>query len=395
MNRRELIAMLASATLLRAQRTTEYDKSVVTQIRMDLRDLGYPPIDVIPSDECAIRALALAPDGTLYGATSGRKSHLFVLYPQHGYVQPLGVIPETTTVHRSLAVASDGDVYIGGSIAVDNNGEGYAKYAGGHLFQYKHRDDQNTSIKIGRPLEVTDLGIPIAGEGIYSLAIDRDSNTIYGLSYPNGHFFSYRIGQGRALDHGLVATVKIPGERFENEKAIGRAIILDEDGVVFTSGEAGHFFRFSPKAQKLERLELTIPGVPGREVYNRVDAWAKGPDGSLYGGSTDGYLFRLDPKRLDVEGLGKPLNQYRIRGLAFAPNGKLYGVGGDDDEMARLFSYDLDGGIYKILGMVDVNHRPYYAWQAYVVDSLIAGLDGTMYIGQAERKSKLYIYYPS
>jgi hypothetical protein len=77
-----------------------------------------------------------------------------------------------------------------------------------------------------------------------------------------------------------------------------------------------------------------------------------------------------------------------------AANGKLYGVGGDDDEMARLFSLDPSRGVYELLGMVDVNRRPYYSWQAYVIDSVIAGLDGTIYLGQAERKSKLYLYYP-
>ncbi len=387
--------MLAGATVLRAQRNPTYDRSVVGQIRIDLRDLGYPPIDVIPPDDSEIRALAVASDGAIFGATSGRKSHLFVLYPQHGYVQPLGVLPAITTVHRSLIVSADGDVYIGGSIGVDNNGAGYEKYAGGHLLRYSHRTDENTAIRIGQPLEVADLGVAVAGEGIYSLAIDRANGVIYGLSYPNGHFFSYSIHDKRFVQHGAVASRPIPGEKFENEKALGRAIVVDNDGVVFTSGEEGRFFRFSPKTAKLEQLDILIPGVPGREVYNRVDAWAKAGDGTLLGGSSDGYLFRLDPKSLQVEDLGKPLNQYRIRGLAFGPNEKLYGVGGDDDEMARLFSYDPTRGTYKVLGMIDVNHRPYYAWQAYVIDSVVSGLDGTIYMGQAERKSKLYVYYPS
>src|SRR5438067_9930059 len=85
-----------------AQRTLEYDESVVKQIRIDLRDLGYPPVDVIPSDESAIRSLTVAPNGAIYGATSGRRSHLFVLDPRHGWVQPLGYLKEVTTVHRSL-----------------------------------------------------------------------------------------------------------------------------------------------------------------------------------------------------------------------------------------------------------------------------------------------------
>jgi hypothetical protein len=62
MKRRELLMMLAGATAVRAQRNPTYDRSVVSQIRIDLRDLGYPPVDVIPPDDSAIRALAVAPD---------------------------------------------------------------------------------------------------------------------------------------------------------------------------------------------------------------------------------------------------------------------------------------------------------------------------------------------
>ena len=76
-------------------------------------------------------------------------------------------------------------------------------------------------------------------------------------------------------------------------------------------------------------------------------------------------------------------------------NGKLYGIGGDNDEMARLFSYDPARGGYEMLGMIDVNRRPYYAWQGYVFDAMAIGTDGTVYMGQAERKSKLYLFYPN
>src|SRR5271166_1347403 len=108
------IFLLVCGTLA-AQRTLDYDNSVVPQVRIDLRDLGYPPADVIPSDESAIRSLAVAPNGNIYGATSGRRSHLFVLDPRHGWVQPLGYLKGVTTVHRSVVIGKDGEVYIGGS----------------------------------------------------------------------------------------------------------------------------------------------------------------------------------------------------------------------------------------------------------------------------------------
>jgi outer membrane protein assembly factor BamB len=175
---------------------------------------------------------------------------------------------------------------------------------------------------------------------------------------------------------------------------MGRALALDAGGKVYGSGDHGAVFRFDPETQKIEWLPLTAPTVAGREPYNRVDCWAEASKDVLYGGTSDGYLFRFDPKSLTLENLGKPLNQYRIRGLAFARDAKLYGVGGNDDEMARLFSYDPARGVYQMLGMVDVNRRPYYSWQAYVIDAVAIGIDGTLYLGQSERKSKLYLYYP-
>jgi hypothetical protein len=125
-----------------------------------------------------------------------------------------------------------------------------------------------------------------------------------------------------------------------------------------------------------------------------VDAFLLDPSGFIYGGTSDGYLFRLDPKKLTVTNLGKQLNQYRMDGLVRGEDGKLYGVGGDKEEMARLFSYDPSNGAYDILGFVDVNRRPYYTWQAYVIGAMARGNDGTVYVGEDEHISKLYLFYP-
>lgn len=378
---RSLILIASLALPAMAQREAEYDFSVVKQVRIDLRDLGYPPLDVIPPDESAIRALTMSPDGTLYGATSGKHSHLFRLSPVHGYVEPIGALEGVTSVHRSLVVARNGDVYIGTA-------------PGGRLLRYTPSAGHQTT-GISAPLKAADQGAPVSGESIYALAIDQGRDWIYGLTSPNGYFFSFEIGSSKFAVHGKVAERNMPGEKFENEKAVGRAIAVDAEGHAYTSGEDGHLFQFSTVTGKLEPLAISVPAVPGREPYTRVDAWASNADGSaLYGGTSDGYLFQFDPKEQRVRNLGKPLNQYRIRGLVLARNGKLYGVGGDDDEMARLFSYDPSTGAYEILGMIDVNHRPYYAWQAYVIDSMALGPDGTVYMGQCERKSKLYLYYP-
>ena len=84
----------------------------------------------------------------------------------------------------------------------------------------------------------------------------------------------------------------------------------------------------------------------------------------------------------------------KYKALVLARNGKLYGVGGEDDGMAQLFCYDPAGGTCELLGMIDVNRRPFYSWQAYVIDCAALGTDGTVYLGQSERKSKPYLCYP-
>jgi len=374
-----VLLMLAGA-VAKGQRTLDYDNVVVPQNRIDARDLGYPPIDVIPDGESAITALTIAPNGNLYGATSGKRSHLFVLNPRHGYVQPLGYIPDTLAVTNALVVSKDGFVYIGTS-------------HNGHLLKYSPSGEDERPIRIHEPLDVSDLGVPVSGEGITALAIDRINNLIYGLTSPNAHLFRYSIQMGKFTDLGVVARKPPPGEKFETQKVFSRMLAVDRL-FVYASGEDGFLYRFMNESQGLENLPLQLPAVPGREPWTRADTFLTDPSGLIYGGTSDGYLFRFDPEKIATSNLGKPLLQYRITGLARGPNGKIYGVGGDEDDMARLFSYDPATGAYQILGFVDVNRRPYYTWQAYVIKAMATGLDGTIYIGQSERASRLYLFYP-
>ena len=363
------------------QRDLSYDNVVVTQTRIDARDLGYAPLDVIPDGESGVTSLTVAPNGDLYGATSGSHAHLFVLNPRHGYVQPLGVIPGALSVTDAVVASSAGDVFIGTN-------------PDGHLLKYSPQDEYGQKIQIEKRLPVTDRGVAVPGESIFALTIDRNTNVIYGLTSPNAHFFKYSIESGKYTDLGVVSEKAPFAEKFQNDKMMSRMLVVDQRGRVFASGENGTFFCFDPNTQRLERLAISAPAVPGREPWTRVDAFLLDPTGVIYGGTSDGYLFRLDPAKLTVTNLGKPLNQYRIDGLVRASNGRLYGVGGDQDEMARLFSYDPATGAYAILGFVDVHRRPYYTWQAYAVGALACDLGGTVYIGENERISKLYLFYP-
>lgn len=365
----------------RAQRTPDYDRVVIPQNRIDARDLGYPPIDIIPNGESEIGALTVAPNGSLYGATSGNRAHLFVLNPRHGYVQPLGFLPDTKSVAQALVVSAAGDIYIGTS-------------PGGHLLKYTPPSEDRQLIRINEACVVTDLGQPLQGESIYALTIDRPANVIYGLTFPNAHFFQFSIEKMEFTEFGVVSRAAPEGEKNETEKMMSRMMVLDGKGNIYCSGENGSLFKFDKEQHKLGKLDLQAPAIPGREPWTRVDAFFPTESGLIYGGTSDGYLFRFDSENLKIENLGKPLLQYRITGLVQGKNGKLYGVGGDEEEMVRMFSYDPANGAYEILGFIDVNRRPYYSWQAYVIKAMAVGLDGTIYLGESERISKLYLFYP-
>ena len=45
--------------------------------RLDFRDLGYPGATEIPADDTPITALLAHTNGKVYGATSGKRAHLF------------------------------------------------------------------------------------------------------------------------------------------------------------------------------------------------------------------------------------------------------------------------------------------------------------------------------
>jgi hypothetical protein len=375
-----IISVLLAASAL-AQRKPSYDRVTVPQTRIDARDLGYSPVDVIPDGESGITSLSTAPNGDIYGATSGTRSHLFMLNPQHGYVIPIGAIPGATSVTHAVVISGEGEVFIGTSPA-------------GHLLEYSPHNLDKEPIEIGKPLPVTDHGLPIPGESIFALTIDRKANKIYGLTFPNAHFFSYSIATQRFDDLGIIAEAPPSGEKFEHEKMISRMLVADGEGNIFASGEDGYFYEYSAKSQTLQKLAIHAPAIPGREPYTRVDAFLLGPSGTIYGGTSDGYLFQLDSDTLTVKNLGKPLNQYRIAGLAWGPGGKLYGAGGDDSEIARMFSYDTLTGSYDLLGFIDVNRRPYFTWQAYVIGDIVTDNRGTIYLGENERISKLYLYFP-
>jgi hypothetical protein len=197
---------------------------------------------------------------------------------------------------------------------------------------------------------------------------------------------------GKTLDKGPICG---PPLNEEPVRSIPRALVLDAKGRVWGTGDYGALFDYWPETGDLTRHpDHRIPCEMGREYKAIVDAMVLSRDGTIYGGTSDGFVFRFDPETMKIQNLGKPIWQQRIRGLAFSQDGDLWGVGGEPGGSARVFVYRTQAGSFESGGMLHVNRTPYCAWLAYEAESMVAGPDGTLFIGETGRLAHLYLLYP-
>ena len=68
-------------------------------------------------------------------------------------------------------------------------------------------------------------------------------------------------------------------------------------------------------------------------------------------------------------------------------------IAGEKDNVCRLFSFRLDEG-YLDWGVLGVDRSPYYAKIAYQFDAMCTGADGTVFIGESDRRAKLFMFVP-
>ena len=90
--------------------------------------------------------------------------------------------------------------------------------------------------------------------------------------------------------------------------------------------------------------------------------------------------------------LGKPVTQPRVRALTVGADRKVYGIGGDTDGMGHLFVYDPESRDLRDLGI------PYAMvqnpWHGYEFSAAATGHWGEIYLGESDRISHLFIYFP-
>lgn len=389
--------------------------------RLDCRDLGYPDVSTIPPDDSPITALLTAAGGRVYGATSGKASYMFMYDRSINKVRPLGRIGDAAGVHHALVQDNDGSIYIGGGLnmlahvpltqkfpggyrAIEEQlwkdvAAPYAGYAGGHLYRYDPVKGDVGARLPAEPCPLEDLGVPVKGNTIYALAIDTKARRLYGITYPDARFFSWDLDKKKARDHGPILERKIFSGPERTWRSVPRSLYVAPDGRVYASGEDGRIVTFDPATQKLVRTAMQIPGEywePWNYYgYPVIESWAVDARGCVYGATTDGFLFRMDAAREEIVNLGKTHVSRRVRAMTMGPDERLYMICGEFQEPCKLFSYDTTAREgFRDWGTLAVDRSPYYAKRAYQFDAMTTGIDGTIFIGESDRRAQLFLFLP-
>jgi hypothetical protein len=374
----------------------------------------------IPANERAILCLALDEKGRIYGGTSGRAAHLFVYDAGNNQVSGLARLEGGVGFAYALIRLPDGSLISG--TQVDPTGIAMATNpkAVGHLHRF--------AVSGAGPARVEDLGVPVPGQGIYTLAYDEKSNTIVGNTWPDGHFFDYDLQAKKFKDHGAIAgyrTFETPqhaedlnrgsGEHISYPRQVSRTIIVDPATGAYTAGADGFLYRYDFQARRLDKLTVRLPALPGREPWASLDAGVlhagtnreAGDYASLLGGTSDGYLFELrifDKQKAVLRPRGKPLTQGTIQGLVLGSADRrggtagqsgrssftFYGVGGNREGMPRWFAFShggsqsavLPGGIPQVDGQLSM----------VGFGALLADGKGNIYAGERDRIARLVRY---
>lgn len=411
--------------------------------RLDYRDLGYPEANLIPADNSRITALLAHSNGLVYGATSGRTQAYLFLYSRYtNKVKPLGKIAEATGVYHGMVEAPDGSIYIATGLnllapvrlTADFKGKEraiehqlwkditrpYADYPGGHIYRYRPRiEDTTPGLSVDTQLTpnrkerwdtrasytnddqaaVEDLGIPIPGETILATAINPSGTKLYGITYPNAHFFIFDLASGKTRDFGDFLTEKVYDGPERHWRTVPRALHVDaKTGRVYTSGDNGLIICYDPENDTLSSTTMRLPGEyhVGINAYSYpvIENFTMDSDGRLYAGTSHGFLVRLDLAANRLIVLGKPRVQRRMRAITAGQDGQIYMLAGEFERTCRLYTYNPRDGGFSELGVLAVDRSPYYARRAYQFDAMAVGIDGTIFCGNSERGGKLFFYLP-
>jgi len=324
----------------------------------------------IPPGESAIVALAALESGLAYGLTAGERGHAFYFHPAFG-VTHLGLLGEAPVAGGAVAEVGTEEVLIGWH---GPGGGGLCRHAcaveaGQGLEQFR-----------GAATPLTPMPLPLAGEGIAVLVRDGGQRRAYGLTLPGGVL----------LRVGLEPQDVTPLARVDGAAPV---LVRLPDGSLLGASAEGQLWRFEAQSGRLTALPAQAPCQVGKRYVAGVQSLLLSRSGLVYGGtSTDGYLFAWDPQSGNLVNLGKPVRQSNLRALAEGHDGVVYGIAEEPGGLAHLFAFDPAQRGFSDLGLVGSAFPE--NWYAHSVGCLSTGPFGEVFLGETDRLSHLFIYYP-
>jgi hypothetical protein len=367
------------------------------------------PEGPIQGGESAVTDMILMNDGWVYGSTKATwgagNCHLFRTDGEK-VEHVLNVTSELVgqTSVNDLCIGK-GNIVFGCTSTYDEVLDDSTKtYEGGHLFSF----DPVTK-------KSTDMGIIMKGQGINCIAHDSVRGKIYGVTYPSGHLFSYDIGSKATKDFGEVMIpwrVKDLGK--VSWRGVPKVLMIDDAGTVYFSTyyhkevglteqelmkggsstysvfSGGLIYRLAYGDEQPVFTGVTIPSQQGMDsdpLYeNGIASAIRAKDGGFWCGTiNDGFLFKFHPSTSTVINRGKSFQYWNLKSLAYGGNGKLYMLGGRDEDNSWILCYD------PMFGSIDCLGWPSNTAQCSVI---CTDRNGRILIAENLRHSFIWVYEP-
>lgn len=389
--------------------------------RLDYRDMGYPGVTEIPADDSRISALITGANGYIYGATSGKQAYLFLYDNLINKVRPLGKIPNTQGIHHTMVEDSKGNIYIGTGLNLLDEIPLTRDFPGGHraietqlwkdIKAYHEGFEGGKILKFNAGkysekvyLPEDNANVDIVGtvqknNSIYALTIDKARDIIYGITYPEASFFSLNLKDNKLTDYGTMFDTLVYSGPERSWRSVSRSLLCLKNGNVLTAAKDGLIAIFDPAIGKFNYTTMRIPGEYW-ESWNYIgfpviEQLIEDKNDIIWGTTSDGFLFTINLKTQTTTDLGKACISRRVRAMSLGLDNNLYFITGQLDEPCKLFSYNIDKNSgYKYWSYLAVDHSPYYAKRAYQFEAMTTGLDGSIFIGESDRRGKLFIFIP-
>ena len=349
----------------------------------------------LPAYRNSISSLIVTGDHIIGGTTAieGLTPYVFVASLKERRVMEIKDINEIIPGQQAIPTGfcrGNNNTLFAGTLANKNpdgtNGEG-------HLFRLDINQEGG--------IQIIDLGTPVEGEGILSLVMVSENNSLYGVSYPSGLFFKYSIDSRETRIYKDIAVNDKQVELMKEYELgpsdyLGKCLVKS-DSLIFGSTPVNSLFYFDLKNDSFH-LFGDIPEVWGRRTLGQVECWAESANGKIYGGNSgDGQLFEIDPVTKKIKNLGKPIGMNRLRGLTFGKDGRIYGIAGGHPGYSHLFSYNEQEGFIDFgnpeFTMTAPGIDQGILWRGFQLGTITSSQDGKYIVmGEDESLSQLLIF---